>query len=336
HHHHHHSGLVPRGSHMTAQTVTGAVAAAQLGATLPHEHVIFGYPGYAGDVTLGPFDHAAALASCTETARALLARGIQTVVDATPNDCGRNPAFLREVSEATGLQILCATGFLYEGATTYFKFRASLGDAESEIYEMMRTEVTEGIAGTGIRAGVIKLASSRDAITPYEQLFFRAAARVQRETGVPIITHTQEGQQGPQQAELLTSLGADPARIMIGHMDGNTDPAYHRETLRHGVSIAFDRIGLQGMVGTPTDAERLSVLTTLLGEGYADRLLLSHDSIWHWLGRPPAIPEAALPAVKDWHPLHISDDILPDLRRRGITEEQVGQMTVGNPARLFG
>ena len=323
---------------MTAQTVTGPVAAEQLGMTLPHEHVVFGYPGYAGDVTLGGFDHAAALASCTQTARALLARGIRTVVDATPNDCGRNPAFLREVSEATGLQILCATGFYYEGegATTYFKFRASLGDAESEIYELMRTEVTEGVAGTGIRAGVIKLASSRDAITPYEQMFFRAAARVQRETGVPIITHTQEGQQGPQQAELLTSLGADPQRLMIGHMDGNTDPAYHRATLRYGVSIAFDRLGLQGMVGTPTDAERLEVLTVLLGEGYADRLLLSHDSIWHWLGRPLVMPEAVLPAVKDWHPLHVSDDILPELRRRGITEEQVGQMTVGNPARLFG
>lgn len=66
---------------------------------------------------------------------------------------------------------------------------------------------------------------------------------------------------------------------MIGHMDGNTDPAYHRETLRHGVSIAFDRIGLQGMVGMPTDAARLDVITTLLNEGYADRMLLSHDSI---------------------------------------------------------
>ncbi len=323
---------------MSAQTVTGPIEGAQLGFTLPHEHVIFGYPGYQGDVTLGPFDHAAALAQCTETAKAVMSRGVKTVVDATPNECGRDPAFLREVSQASGLQILCSTGFYYEGegGTTYFKFRASLGDAQSEIYEMMLREVTEGIGNTGIRAGVIKLASSAAEITPYEQMFFRAGARVQRETGVPIITHTQEGQQGPQQAELLVGEGADPSRIMIGHMDGNTDPDYHRATLKHGVSIAFDRLGLQGMVGTPADAQRLEVLTTLLADGYAGHLLLSHDSIWHWLGRAPNIPEAALPAVKDWHPLHLSDDILPELQRRGISQEQIEQMTVGNPARIFG
>lgn len=323
---------------MTAQTVTGPVDAAQLGFTLPHEHVIFGYPGYQGDLTLGPFNHEAALESCVQTAKAVLSRGIKTLVDATPNECGRDPAFLREVSRASGLQILCSTGYYYEGegATTYFKFRASLGGGEAEIEEMMLKEVTEGIGETGIRAGVIKVASSREAITPYEQMFFRAAARVQRETGVPIITHTQEGQQGPQQAELLLSEGADPQRIMIGHMDGNTDVNYHRATLKHGVSIAFDRLGLQSMVGMPTDGVRLEVITTLLGEGYADRMLLSHDSIWHWLGRPLPMPDAMLPALKDWHPLHLTDDILPALQERGITPEQIEQMTMKNPARLFG
>lgn len=323
---------------MSAQTVTGPVPASELGFTLPHEHVLFGYPGYQGDLTLGPFDREAALNACEDVARSLLSRGVRTLVDATPNECGRDPAFLRDLSERSGLRILCSSGYYYEGegATTYFKFRASLGGGEAEIEELMRHEVTVGIGASGVRAGVIKLASSRDAITPYEQMFFRAAARVQRDTGVPIITHTQEGRQGPQQAQLLLSHGADPARIMIGHMDGNTDPAYHRETLSHGVSVAFDRLGLQGLVGTPTDAQRLDVLTTLLGEGFADRILLSHDSIWQWLGRPIPMPDAILGAVKDWHPLHLTDDVLPELNRRGVSAGQVQQMTVGNPARLFG
>ncbi|WP_034383645.1 phosphotriesterase [Deinococcus sp. YIM 77859] len=322
---------------MSAQTVTGPVPADQLGLTLPHEHVIFGYPGYQGD-TLGAFDHDAALVECVAVAETLRSRGVQTVVDATPNDCGRDPAFLREVSERSGLNILCASGFYYEGegATTYFKFRFSLGAGVEEVYEMMLREVTEGIGKTGIRAGVLKVASSRDEITPYERVFFQAAARVQRETGVPIITHTQEGRQGPQQAELLVGEGADPGRIMIGHMDGNTDPEYHKETLRYGVNIAFDRIGLQGIVGMPLDRDRLRVIEALLAEGYANRILLSHDSIWHWLGRPLPLPEAMLPAVRDWHPTHLLDDILPELGRRGITSEQIEQMTVQNPARVFG
>src|SRR5690606_26546948 len=154
-----------------------------------------------------------------------------------------------------------------EGAPAYFKFRRAFGDVQQEVYEMMMTEITEGIGGTGIKAGVIKLASSKDRITDYEQVFFRAAARVQRETGVPIITHTQEGTVGPEQAELLIAEGADPNRIMIGHMDGSTDLSYHLRTLRQGGSSGFDRIGLQGMVGMPRDEERLACLIGLIGAG---------------------------------------------------------------------
>ncbi|MGY2894164.1 phosphotriesterase family protein [Deinococcus sp. UYEF24] len=323
---------------MSAQTVTGPVEASALGVTLPHEHVIFGYPGYQGDVTLGGFDHGAALAHCVGVAQTLRARGVQTVVDATPNECGRDPLFLREVAEASGLNILCSSGYYYEGegAPAYFKFRFSLGDGDQEVYEMMLKEVTEGVGKTGIRAGVLKIASSKAAITRYESVFFRAAARVQRETGVPIITHTQEGSLGPQQAELLVGEGADPSRIVIGHMDGNTDVQYHLGTLAHGVTVGFDRIGLQGLVGTPPDSERLRVLEALIGAGYAGRITLSHDSIWQWLGRPLALPDAVLPAVKDWHPTHIHDDILPELLRRGVSAEHLTQMTVGNPARVFG
>jgi phosphotriesterase-related protein len=76
--------------------------------------------------------------------------------------------------------------------------------------------------------------------TEYEQLYFRAGARVQRETAVPIITHTTEGTMGPEQAELLISLGADPKKIQIGHMNGNIKFDYQRATINHGVKIAFD------------------------------------------------------------------------------------------------
>ncbi len=319
------------------ESVTGPISVDQLGKTLIHEHFVFGYPGYQGDVTLGRFNEEEALAAAVGAARQMMSFGVKTVVDPTPNECGRNPLFLKKVSEASGLQIICATGYYYEGegAPPYFKLRQGLGTAEEEIYEMFKKEITEGIAGTGIKPGIIKLASSKDEITEYEKMFFRAAARVQKETGIVILTHTQEGTMGPEQARMLIELGVDPSKIIIGHMCGNTNPDYHKEVLDMGVRIGFDRFGIQVLVGAPFDHERIQTLMTLLDEGYEDQILLSHDSIIVWLGRPPVMNEQVAQIMGDWQPAHIFENILPALREKGITEKQFDKMLGGNAKALF-
>ena len=322
----------------TVNTVRGSITTDELGKTLVHEHFIFGYPGYAGDVTLGGFDRDATLQELAPLIARVKTHGVQTIVDATPNECGRDPEFLRELAERNDINIVCATGYYYEGegAPAYFKFRSALGDIVSEIYDMFMTEITVGIGKTGIKAGVIKLASSKDIITDYERAFFVAGARAQRETGVPIITHTQEGTMGPDQAALLVAEGVDPTRIMIGHMDGNTNPEYHIATMAHGVSIAFDRCGIQVLVGMPFDEVRIKVLTTLLEAGYANQMMLSQDTVMHWLGRPLVLPETVQQIMANWHPTNIFDNILPALRQNGITDEQIQTMQIANPRRLFG
>lgn len=322
----------------TVNTVTGPVRPEDLGKTLMHEHFVFGYPGYAGDVTIAPYDRAEALRVGMEVAHKVQARGVKTVVDPTPNECGRDPELLREISERTGLQIICATGYYFEGegAPAYFKFRQSLGSAESEIYEMFMTEISEGIGKTGIRPGIIKLASSKGAITDYERMFFRAAAKVQKETGITIVTHTQEGTMGPDQAQLLKREGADPSRIVIGHMDGNTDVAYHLKTLAEGVNIAFDRFGLQVLAGTPFDVQRQAVLLGLIGLGYANKIMLAHDTVNVWLGRPLVVPDAVRPIVENWHVTHVFDDVAPMLERANVPADVIESMFIDNPRRAFG
>jgi phosphotriesterase-related protein len=319
------------------ESVTGPISVGQLGKTLIHEHFVFGYPGFQGDVTLGGFNENEALETAIAAAKQMMSFGIQTVVDPTPNECGRNPLFLKKVSEATGLQIICATGYYYEGegAPPYFKLRQGLGTAEEEIYEMFKVEITEGIAGTGIKPGIIKLASSKDEITEYEKMFFRAAARVHQETGIVILTHTQEGTMGPEQAKMLIELGVDPSKIIIGHMCGNTNPAYHKEVLDQGVRIGFDRFGIQVLVGAPFDQERINTLVSLLNEGYEDQILLSHDSIIVWLGRPPVMDEQVSQIMGNWQPAHIFENILPVLREKGINETQFDKMLGGNAKELF-
>lgn len=319
-------------------TVTGPILPEELGPTLVHEHALFAYPGYTGDVTMGAFDHDVAMERCLVACRAAKNHGISTIVDATPNECGRDPLFLRELSERAELNIVCSTGCYYErqGAPHYFNFRQALGfPVEEEIYEMMVREITVGIGNTGVCAGVIKLGSSKHAITEYERLFFRAGARAQQETGVPIITHTTEGTMGPEQAELLISLGADPKKIQIGHMDGSTEPQYHQATMDHGVKIAFDSCGIQRMLGMPMDATRVDVLTELLRSGYGSQIMLSHDYVMHWLGRPLPVPPPIQQLLPNWHLSGVFTYHLPALRANGISEAQVEALLVENPRRLF-
>lgn len=321
----------------TVNTVLGPVAVEDLGKTLMHEHFFFGYPGFYGN-SLYPVDKDEILRASIETASKLKAHGVKTVVDATPNDTGRDPELLKLIAEKTGLNIICSTGYYYEGegAPAYFKFKQALGTAEEEIYEMYLRELTEGIGDTGIKAGVIKLGSGKDRITDYERMFFKVAAKVQQETGVTIITHTQEGTMGPEQAELLVSEGADPKRILIGHMDGNTDLRYHIRTLEQGVYVGFDRFGIQGFVGAPMDSDRIGVLLGLIGAGYTEQLIMSHDKVNVWLGKSPEFPGDLGSLVTNWHMTHIFENIIPVLKERGVSEDQINTILVQNPKQIFG
>ena len=320
-------------------TVTGPVAAGRLGRVLPHEHFLFGFCGFQGDQTLGGFRRDEYFANSKQAAADVQSYGIRTVVDATPNECGRNVRYLKEVSEATGLQIICATGYYYqtESAYAYWNFVSAFTNIEDAMYEMMKAEVTQGIEGTDIKAGVIKLASSEGVITPVEEALFRAAARVQQETGVVIITHTQAGSMGPEQARLLLSCGADPGKIVIGHMCDNLAMDYQQAVFDQGVFVNFDRFSLDGpLFHSPTNEERMDAVKALLDKGYGKQLLLSHDSVNVLLGRK--LPESGPMQTAFLHSnmRGLRDSILPGLLSRGVTQEQIDQMMIANPARLFG
>lgn len=319
-------------------TVSGPLMPDRLERTLMHEHFLFGYCGFQGDATLGGFRGQEYLDVCVKAVEDARSYGIETIVDATTNECGRNVRFLKQVADLTGIQIICSTGYYFEAESSfaYWNFRKGFADIFQEIYEMTLTEVTQGIEGTGIKAGVIKLASSYRQITPMEEIFFKAAARVQRETGVVIITHTQRGTMGLEQADLLITNGADPGKIAIGHMCGNTDPAYHEEVLKRGVYVNLDRFGLQGeLFHTPTDDERMDLIKALVDKGYGGKLLLGHDSVNVNLGRPIVMTELMRESLKDANIRTIGAKVLPGLKKRGMEDEQIDALLRANPRTLF-
>lgn len=318
-------------------TVTGPVPCEELGITLMHEHILYGYPGWEGDQTVAPFDREAIVKTGIQYLEALKAFGVKTLVDATPLDGGRNPEIYREISAQTGVNIICSTGYYYEGggASAYFRLRNALSDATSEIVELLVKEITEGIRDTAIKPGVIKIGSSKGVITDYERMLFKAAALAHKETGVPIITHTQQGTMGPEQAQLLISEGANPASIQIGHMSDNLDMGYQLRVLQQGVYAGWDRMGLQGLADCPMDEERYPVILDLLTQGRGDRLMLSHDFVPYWLGRPRKYPEELLHLMVNRRPGSIFTAVIPALRLGGASEADINTILVENPRRFF-
>ena len=321
------------------QTVTGPITAEQMGRTFCHEHLIIGYAGWEGDLTRsGPFDPDAAVREITAQLRPQAEAGLGTVVDATPNDCGRDPIVLRRVSEETGVNVICSTGYYYElaGGSMYFKLRAIFHDPVQELYELMTAEITEGIADTGIRAGVIKAASGKDVISDYERNVLTAAAKAGRDTDTVIITHTEEGTCAVEQAKLLIAEGARPEKIQIGHVGTQTDLDYYRRILDTGVYIAFDRLGIEGMMGMLSDAERAKVVARLIREGYGGRILLSQDAIGYKKGSPTVRSGANADLIPNHHWGNIFSVFTPLLLEEGVSMAEIDRMLIDNPARLYG
>ncbi|MDX9978423.1 MAG: phosphotriesterase-related protein [Lentisphaeria bacterium] len=319
-----------------AQTVTGPVPVDQLGFTLVHEHFSFNYPGWYADATLHPYDPAMVKELALKWLADVRSAGVRTVVDLTPNDCaGRDPGLFRELALESGVNIICGTGLYFEGggAPQYWKSRQNSGrDIAAEIAEMMIAEVACGIGRTGIRAGVLKVGSSHGEITPYERQVFQAACLAQQATGVPIFTHTEGPTMGPEQAALLAECGADLDRVAIGHMNNASDLAYFLAILETapGVTISFDRTGCGSREHSAWTARAIADLVAMPGKDYGSRIVLSHDFVPCWPGRPR--PNTQSP---DRYPTFVATGFHDLLLAAGVSEAQFRQMTVDNPARLY-
>ncbi len=310
-------------------TVTGTISPEKLGTTLMHEHLLIGWAGWELDCSIPKFDRKSALKNCVETLKPLKDLGLESMVDPCPMDIGRDVTFQAEVAAASGVNIVCATGMYKEdlGNTSYFKQRTV-----EEITEVYVTEITKGIGDTGIKAGIIKCATGKGQITPYEQNLLRAAGRAHRRTGVPITTHTEEGTMGREQLDIFASEGVDLSHVIIGHSCGSADLKYHTDMLDRGCLLGFDRFGLDFL---HPDRLRLAALIGLLGINFERQIVLSHDSVTCWLGRGLDLTPQTARLIENWKPSHVLQNIVPALKKAGVPQEKISAMLVENPRRYF-
>jgi len=317
-------------------TVLGPISPEDLGLTLVHEHIAAGYPGWECDPLSRPYDRGKMAKVCMRALEPVKSYGLNSIIDATTMDLNRDVDLLKEVSEKLQIHIICCTGRYTEeeGKWAYLKVRSRLkiDDMYTALYEGFLHEITKGIGPSGVKPGVIKVATGLKHISPLEEAVLKAAARASKETGIPIITHTEGGTLGPEQAELLTGEGVNPKSIMIGHMCGNPSLQYQVSVLNNGVQIAFDRFGLESFV---SDKVRIAALVGLLGVGYTDRIMLSQDCTGCASGRGGQPPAEVRQTAANSSFFHIFLNIIPALKQAGITDEQIRALLVNNPRRLF-
>jgi phosphotriesterase-related protein len=251
-------------------------------------------------------------------------------------DLGRDVEFMALASERSGVRIICATGAYKEEQGIPFTFRALRPEDIEAIYVK---ELTEGIGQTGIRAGLVKVASGAPEITPYEQKLILAGGRAAAHVGCPVLTHTDHALLGDLQIGLLVESGVPAHRILVGHCDGRNDHAYHRALADLGAYVGFDRFGLTSLL---RDEERMESVMRMVNAGYARSVCLSHDAICgSWLGRPSfdgkrvVTPERLASVLPHWEPTHLFKNILPALRAQGLRPEIEHTLLVENPARYF-
>ncbi len=252
-------------------------------------------------------------------------------------ELARDPEFAAAVSDKTGMRVIMSTGLYNDimGIPTHFRMQ----DAD-DIAELYVREITEGMGNTGIKAGLIKTANSGVAghpgeknLTAIEEKVFRAAGRAQKATGVPILVHNSESSPlGRQVLDILGSEGVEPKRVMIGHSCGVGDMRYYFDILERGAWLGFDRFGLE-MVAP--DRMRLASLIGLLGVGY-DRIMLAHDTVACWVGRKNKGMRKMFENPGNWKLTHVSENILPALRKAGVTEDSIDTLLVKNPRDYFG
>jgi phosphotriesterase-related protein len=307
----------------TIETALGPIDTSQLGPTLMHEHIVTRSPGVQENWP-HLWDREQIYAIGERKMGELYGRGIRTIVDLTTVDLGRDIELIRNVARRSRVHVIVATG------VWWMPQRYFTSHGPDEAAALFIRDITQGIGDSGVKAAIIKCATDTAGVTQVIENVLRASARAQKATGVPISTHTwAAGRTGEAQQAIFAQEGVDLRRVIIGHSGDSDDLKYLRGLMERGSTIGMDRFGLESFLPT---AKRVEVVARLCAEGYAPKMVLSHDAnCWSDM----LTEEAKARTRPLWHYNHISDDILPALRKAGVKDEQIDQMLVRNPRAIF-
>ncbi|MDA7785234.1 hypothetical protein N8944_05110 [Pseudomonadales bacterium] len=309
-------------------SVLGPIDSSDLGFTLMHEHVMVAASGLSKSYPdlLGPNREERAIA-CLKKAKAA---GINTLLDATTFDLGRDPELLRHVAFESGVNLINVTGWWLDVP------RFMLGVGANQMADEFIRDINEGFRGTDIRAGMLKCAADFEGVTPPLETMARAVARAHLQTGVPIMVHSYPtGHVAKRQIEIFREEGVDLTRVKIDHSNDTTDTDYLKWILDQGCFLGLDRY--PGRLVSPH--MRTVTLKRLMDMGYGERLCPSHDCICLHIHNEQAdgsIPaEHAFTASNPDQYLYMHRHVIPELLQMGATQADIDMLFIDNPKRLF-
>jgi phosphotriesterase-related protein len=335
-------------------TVRGPIPVAEIGVTLPHEHILNDcrcwwhkpqeperqhlatepvHAGIIGELRLDPFVnlHNCALDDEPLAVAELLAfrhAGGRTVVDPTCRGIGRDPEALVRISEATGLNIVMGAGYYLESSHPPEVARLS-ADA---IAEQIVVEALHGVDSTGVRIGLIGEIGVSVDFPPAEEKSLRGAAHAQRRTGLPLMVHLPGWfRHGLKVLDIVEQEGGNPAHTVLCHMNPSfDDPGYQTACAERGAFVEYDMIGMDyfyadQQVQCPSDEETARAIRGLVDKGYGHKVLLSQDVFLKMM----------LTRYGGFGYAYVLKHYVPRLRRHGASEEAIRMMLIDNPRRLF-
>ncbi len=306
-------------------TMNGTISTKDFGVTLIHEHLLFG--DIPKDKEKVSVDFAVAMVKEAERV------GINTIVDLSPT---RDIRLYQEIASQVSLNIIVSTG-----SYIYRMMPDSITKLSEEQYkDRLREELTKGINGTTIRAGIIKVAGNKTPLTDWERMVFRAAAKVHQELNVPIATHAIFNPE--EQFNWLVKNGADPTKLFFSHTEakfgwgGLTREQMGEQLLRiakGGGHMMFNNFGYA--FDTPWE-DLVYLIRLLCDNGFRNKVLTSSDCYWHWNnGKMIVNVDDVHPETRQKTYAYMITDAVPDLLKAGFSAKDIQAFLVDNPARFF-
>ena len=308
----------------TINSVLGPLDTKDLGFTLMHEHVICqgfvaqNYPELLGNNFV---DH---IIDGVTTAKN---GGVDTIIDATTFDLGRDVSKLAEIARRTNVNIIACTGW-WMNVPEYI-----IGTSPDLYADLFVREIQQGIAGTGIKAGILKSAADFGGVTAMGEIMLRAVARAHCRTLVPIMLHSYAPEQvAKRQLAILKEEGVNLKRVAVDHVNDTTDFEYLNWLLEQGCYLGMDRypgLNLSSYARTQT-------LKQLIDAGWIDRLLPSHDLclVTPLTFYPPEVKES----IEKGNPygyMYIKEVVFRQLKDMGLSQTVLNTLCINGPRNFF-